>query len=48
MSVHFQKFHKEGVNRDPKVDKDEAPAEITDERIVVGNLFVVLEAKHTT
>ena len=42
--IDIEELHQEGVNRDPEVREYNAPAEYAHHVVVVGDLFVVLEA----
>lgn len=48
MSVKVDKFHQDGINRDPKVQIDKTAGEDTDKLIEIWYLLIVLEAEHQT
>ena len=48
MPVDFKQFHQNGIDGDPKVEKDQASRIDTHKLIVVRDLLVELEAKHDT
>lgn len=48
VAADVKEFHQQGVEGDPKVREDDAPAEDAHKAVVVGYLLIVLEAQQPT